>query len=879
MKVRVIVAVLVIVFAAAWLSRRAWTAFATQAPALSYSVSVQPGEERGTVSMRIDGVTASELDLQALLPRRHCKIDDLAVTRPAGALGGELALERRDIRLEVGESVSLIPCYRVTSSNDEELGSLVLTYAFSTGVYLTQAPCGERRHLGYMSSDFCYFSAANFVLLPDRCASVSYHFDFPAGFTVMTSDADLVQMPEQSDFWKATVAAGRDHRTLDSDAVSIASFGVKGAEAEAVQCVVEHLTELLGAPEAPFDLVLASRPDDWLRLESPRDSRMIVVDLDQPDISSMRLIIRHCVPAWFGHTPSQLHSADEKIAVLAATTEYLAQTVPQELGLSNTDWRWSAQHTWISERENAAEDHREASGPVRAKMRRVRGPLVVDRALAEGPPAALGALLRHCFSLSTAPSSEAVPAPLQVSKLAAQIDRAIEPFEFEDVWLPDFAVSTPANANRDPLARIVLTSNTAGYLENCGCKVNQSGGIAKRALFIEELLEEHDGASLVLDVGNFAPLNKKLAHISAQEEEEFALYLEAMEKMEYDAVVLSRNEYFLGEARASRLLSGREFVPLASATMKGKPYAGMRDSAILERDGVRFGLVAAFEKFDHPLVHDVHERNTVGLHAILDVEGVIETAQELRDQVDVVIVVGAVGTKSVKALTRSGAIDCILNSADDWMGPDYPPASRVDGTLLVYERAHSYGLSCIDVYSDLDGEGLTCEASSAKLDERFDKSLEIQTLLDHFYEDRAKAVGPISPLFVWDDFAEAKYVGVEKCRECHTEQFKDWRTTSHAHAMSTLRRARRDTNPECVKCHVLGLGREDGYKFGSADKSLEGVQCETCHGAGGDHVKMPTTLNIRRVPTKAVCLECHNSEHSDLEHKDFASVLGQVAHR
>ena len=44
--------------------------------------------------------------------------------------------------------------------------------------------------------------------------------------------------------------------------------------------------------------------------------------------------------------------------------------------------------------------------------------------------------------------------------------------------------------------------------------------------------------------------------------------------------------------------------------------------------------------------------------------------------------------------------------------------------------------------------------------------------------------------------------------------------------------------------------------------TLKGVQCETCHGPGKQHVGNPKKTNIRSGADTSLCLECHDTKHS-----------------
>src|SRR5262249_21797467 len=84
-----------------------------------------------------------------------------------------------------------------------------------------------------------------------------------------------------------------------------------------------------------------------------------------------------------------------------------------------------------------------------------------------------------------------------------------------------------------------------GYLENCGCKVNQAGGVARRASEVERLRRENPGA-LLLDAGSFLAGPGRLPEIDFLSREEQGLYLRIYDSMRYDAAALGVNEVSFG---------------------------------------------------------------------------------------------------------------------------------------------------------------------------------------------------------------------------------------------------------------------------------------------------------------------------------------------
>ena len=95
--------------------------------------------------------------------------------------------------------------------------------------------------------------------------------------------------------------------------------------------------------------------------------------------------------------------------------------------------------------------------------------------------------------------------------------------------------SAPDSAG-PPVRRLTLafTANTFGYLENCGCKVNQSGGMARRATALAGL-RRRDPGLVLLDAGNcFARVDER-HEWDAFTHAEQRLYLDLMSRMRYDA--------------------------------------------------------------------------------------------------------------------------------------------------------------------------------------------------------------------------------------------------------------------------------------------------------------------------------------------------------
>jgi hypothetical protein len=151
-------------------------------------------------------------------------------------------------------------------------------------------------------------------------------------------------------------------------------------------------------------------------------------------------------------------------------------------------------------------------------------------------------------------------------------------------------------------------------------------------------------------------------------------------------------------------------------------------------------------------------------------------------------------------------------------------------------------------------------------------------------------------LFIWAYFFliprpasadGASYVGAKKCRACHLKQYTTWSATKMAAAFELLkpgaraeakRKAKQDPNKDhthdatCLPCHTTGYGKPGGFRSIEETADLAGVQCEACHGAHSNVLKVMTIQNKSykraevlqaglQIPDENTCKGmCHNTK-------------------
>ncbi len=150
--------------------------------------------------------------------------------------------------------------------------------------------------------------------------------------------------------------------------------------------------------------------------------------------------------------------------------------------------------------------------------------------------------------------------------------------------------------------------------------------------------------------------------------------------------------------------------------------------------------------------------------------------------------------------------------------------------------------------------------------------------------------------------ADHEYVGVYKCKMCHKteskgDQYGIWLKSAHANAYKVLAtdeaksvaaKLKLEGDPqkldECLSCHVTAHG-VDAKLLGAKYTVEDGVGCESCHGPGGDYMKMPVMKDKEKavaagliIPDEKTCIQCHNDKSPTYKEFDYKKFYAKIAH-
>lgn len=433
---------------------------------------------------------------------------------------------------------------------------------------------------------------------------------------------------------------------------------------------------------------------------------------------------------------------------------------------------------------------------------------------------------------------------------AAAVPTAL--FAFSTALITPAIPSPAASPVRRPSGaalRVLITGDTRSYLRPCGCQLDSSGGLARRATLLSDLRSA--GAAILLDAGNHVGAGAEL-----RVDEGFVLA--QLAGMGYDAAGTGPNDTDALTQLPPNSLPSR--LPLICSNGGVSIHAPLRPAEVLKRGGVRVGVLCVCDS----------GAGNVGPAADPD-QALREWVPKLRRRCDIVLVMSHLRTYAAPALAaRCCGADIVIS-----------PSASLDASAV--ERA---GTTWIAHYASL-GRAVTemtlrfnrgrlsgVEGSlhplspSVRDDERV-----ARMVADHIRSGEAAKPRPLSDPKLEQSIRNlvAKENQVhDTCVNCHRPQVDHWLSTAHARAWATLVRVRSDQDPRCISCHTTPI------PAAPAAPGLTGVGCATCHGVDEEHQRDPTGIQVARQPAATVCLSCHTPEQDP--HFDFRSYLARVRH-
>ncbi|HBG93227.1 MAG: hypothetical protein A2X54_04670 [Nitrospirae bacterium GWF2_44_13] len=349
---------------------------------------------------------------------------------------------------------------------------------------------------------------------------------------------------------------------------------------------------------------------------------------------------------------------------------------------------------------------------------------------------------------------------------------------------------------------IVYTGGVNGELEPCGCSPKTDfGGVARRAGYLAEhrkMLSPY----ILIDSGNFIDKDTPQGRLKAE------AMLKAFSIMKYDAVAFLKMEKEFPYSFFSGLLKKNK-IPVISDMPQYKQSISIKREAFAVNVSV------------NPMNYQKGKLN------ILLTDKPVSEIKDLKGW-DVII----------------------LSSGEILEEP-----LKVNGTIIVSGYPKGERLGILTLQFDSGGEVLESKHKWQALGKDIKEDINVRKALKEYDAGVAGLLKDDSkPL------AKMSYLGSSKCGECHQPFVESWKKTRHAGAFSSLERVGKSGDPECIKCHTAGFGEKGGFYNAKKTPMLTNVQCEACHGPGGEHL-LDFSKPMQPM-AESVCLKCHTKSTS-----------------
>lgn len=879
--------------------------------------------ERGTIGVTctVSGAPDETASIKQMVPDGTVRVHDFRAEAPTGARLE--VMERRD---EGVGSNSRRFTERIVRSDGAS--DFVYRYDVEPGAWMDDAmqPRMARR-FGHVDGRGGLLSGRNLFLLPswyNRLSPIEIHFDLPKGWRAVGT------LP-LSDGRAHLTGAGQAAKELVDAVIGLGEFE---EVSDARQGDRLHLFAGTNLPERARNAVFQVARDGFAFLEDrlgPLGHDYSIIVTERPDDGSMILVppseigqgsevagaapvqmydllfsMGRAFTAWSRPT---LRLADPDRWMMEALPAYYAIRAEDALGLRSRRTSWGLRaygaveaRSFLRGFEQAGED---GQAIARAKGAHV---LAIAESILGGESDGAGALdgiigrMKASSGRSTLLDLVKEAAPGADLSILNQLVATRGPVPAE--WVAKMAgrdrlrltrapgTGSPPEAGRH--ARLLITANTVGMLEVCGCKARQMGGIARRETVRRRLAGRGD-PPLLVDLGNAYTNPGDDPILDSAKESEQALALELMGREGYAMAAIGHAEMLRGPAYFETLARRRPLPYInANLSFDGRPLA--TPFRITRAAGVRIAWLSVLDPANYNFQHArYYEENRGGLSVDAPRESLARIARQVRPQADLVIAIGSLAPDLVRealetvpeidAYLSTESVEAVFNTTFTFEGDTEDGIIGFRGRHLVFFSSGE-GKDLEELVIGLKpGEGIvSANLTRHPLGEDVPDDPRFRDRLAGFYDGISKSpdlAGPQEPVarVLPSLVRDARYTGSAACENCHREQFEDWQATPHGFAFSVLLARHRNYAPRCVACHVTGYGLPSGYRLGDPLERLRHVQCEMCHGPGSAHVAAPSSANIVRRPPREACFECHTSEHSDMNAENFDAYYERAVHK
>lgn len=387
---------------------------------------------------------------------------------------------------------------------------------------------------------------------------------------------------------------------------------------------------------------------------------------------------------------------------------------------------------------------------------------------------------------------------------------------------------------------LVASGDTHGWIMPCGCTSNQSGGLLRRASYVEQLRERQD--VILVDVGGAAD------GVAPYQIEKFRAILEGENLMEITAHNVGAAELAVGAETLESIANSMDtpFVSTNVLTAQGKHH---------------FNSYRHFTQNGHSLLilGVVSPRFSGPDFTVTDpADAIFQVLDSLEFEADWVVVLAYLNEGELRELAAKlpEAHAIIGGPTNQALAPE-----KIGPVLITSTTNKGKFLAELT----FQGESESVAARVVEMSPEYSDNLKQKLNLDEFREILSVKDFTANQSGLVDDERWAisptdQVAGTSSCLECHEQIHNEWEKSGHAHAWDRLVKEDAHFDSYCQQCHTTGYGWSQGFESANRSPQLVNVGCESCHGPSLKHVNN----NSVKTPFDAQgqCIKCHDPENS-----------------
>lgn len=349
--------------------------------------------------------------------------------------------------------------------------------------------------------------------------------------------------------------------------------------------------------------------------------------------------------------------------------------------------------------------------------------------------------------------------------------------------------------------------------------------------------------------------------------------LEAMAAMGYDAVNIGHTDFVFGDGfiLSAPLDYG---VPLMSSNLVDSATRATLapDHLVVSCGPVTVGIIGVVARRYEPVIAKFNVEGSLQIGVRDENEVLRQKIAELAGRADIIVVLADTGLTAAKQLAEDVPGMHVIVCSGGYDQTDSPLVKN--GVYIVKVGSKGEGIGQLTLGLGADGDIRGAAGGIVALTAELPEDAEALSIIDAYhkglknYADELIRLEQVEPASGW------YYAGASACASCHVPQSGQWRGTGHQKAFATLVARSQQYNPDCIACHITGYGYIGGFDLPDTTPGRGDVQCEMCHGPGGEHAE---TLAVPYGKTEeTTCLVCHTEDHSP--DFDFEAYKQKIKH-